>query len=193
MTREQLAKEIALGLIATGVEGGFDAVTCSTAGDYPSLGCSQWEGVRADGLLSRITGGEYFVCRTYSSIENAGELQDLAALLDSAEGRQAQMDTLAGDCLDYVDALWEVASLDDSRCLIYCGMWCPTSTTVVQHFCQRREEQGYNLRCLWVLRGLFRDEYAAAAGCAEYAEGYANRANATYDYVAQLDLGCYGE
>lgn len=193
MTQEQLAKEIALGLIATGVEGGFDAVTCSTAGDYPSIGCSQWEGDRADDLLNRISGGEYFMCRSYSSIEDAGELQSLATMLDSAEGRQAQLDKLAEDALDYVQALQHVESLDDSKCLIYCGMWCPTSTTVVQNFCQRRQDRGYNLRCLWVLRDLFRDEYATAAGCEDYADGYANRANVTYDYVSNLDLSGYGE
>lgn len=193
MTQEQLASEIALGLVATGVEGGFDAVTCSTAGDYPSLGCSQWEGDRADDLLNRISGGEYFMCRSYSSIEDAGELQALMAMLDSAEGRQAQLDKLAEDALDYVQALQEVESLDDSRCLIYCGMWCPTSTTIVRNFCQRHQDEGYNLRCLWVLRDLFRDEYADAAGCSEYASGYANRANTTYDYVAGLDLSGYGE
>lgn len=193
MTQEQLANEIALGLIATGVEGSFDAVTCSTAGDYPSIGCSQWEGARADDLLHRISGGDYFVGRSYSSIEDAGELPNLAALLDSAEGRQVQVDKLAEDALDYVQALQQVEALDDSKCLIYCGMWCPTSTTVVQHFCQRRQDEGYNLRCLWVLRNLFRDEYAAAAGCEDYADGYANRANATYDYVNQLNLETYGE
>jgi len=42
MTKEELAQEIAKGLINTGVEGGFNAVSCSTAGDYPSIGCSQW-------------------------------------------------------------------------------------------------------------------------------------------------------
>ena len=193
MTEDQLAKEIATGLVAAGVEGGFDAVTCSTAGDYPSLGCSQWEGSRADDLLSRIAGGAHFLCRSYSSIGDAGEVPALAALLDSTEGRQAQLDKLAEDALDYVRELQQVPSLDDSRCLIYCGMWCPTSASVVRSFCQRREDRGYNLRCLWVLRDLFRDDYAGAAGCSGYAEGYANRADATYAYVAGLDLSGYGE
>ena len=44
MTREEMARYIAQGLIETGIEGGYDAVSCSMAGDYPSLGVSQWEG-----------------------------------------------------------------------------------------------------------------------------------------------------
>ena len=78
MTRQEIALEIAKGLIETGIEGGFDAISCSTGGDYPSLGCSQWEGDRADDLLDRIPGGEKFVDRSYSDIATAGELEELA-------------------------------------------------------------------------------------------------------------------
>ena len=35
MTQSELAHEIALGLINTGIEGGYESVSCSTAGDYP--------------------------------------------------------------------------------------------------------------------------------------------------------------
>lgn len=193
MTRQELANEIARGLVETGVEGGYDAVTCSTAGDYPSIGCSQWEGGRAEDLLSRIPNGDQYAGRSYSDIDNAGELGDLAALLDSEAGRDAQMAKLAEDCLDYVDALWEVSDLDQSRCLIYAGMWCPTSTLVVQRFCQRRQDRGYDLRDLDTLYALFKGEYADAAGCGDYSEGYQNRADMTYTYVSNLDLGMYGE
>ena len=61
MKVNELAKAVANTLVNTGVEGGFDAVSCSTAGDYPSIGCSQWEGGRADSLLSYIDGGDYFL------------------------------------------------------------------------------------------------------------------------------------
>lgn len=194
MTREQLANEIAKGLIATEVEGPYDCVTCSTAGDYPSLGCSQWEGPRADDLLSRIEGGDHFIGRSYSDIEDSGELYNLQALIGGDEGQAAQLAKLSEDCLDYVDALQgNVQSLDQSRCLIYAGMWCPTSTSVVVNFCVRREDRGYDLRSLDELANTFRDEYATAAGCEDYAEGYANRAVATHDYVAALDLSQYGE
>ena len=89
MTKEELAREIAKGLVNTGVEGGFEAVSCSTAGDYPSIGCSQWEGERANELLSSITGGDKFTNRAYSDIEAAGEIEEVAALLDGPEGQQA--------------------------------------------------------------------------------------------------------
>jgi hypothetical protein len=168
-------------------------VTCSTAGDYPSIGCSQWEGPRADDLLSRIDGGGYYIGRSYSDIEANGELGALSALLATYSGQQAQLDKLSEDCLDYVDSLQTVESLDQSRCLIYAGMWCPTSTSVVTAFCQRRQDRGYDLRSLDELANTFRDEYATAAGCEDYAEGYANRAVATHDYVAALDLSQYGE
>lgn len=39
--RHLLAHEVAAGIIATGIEGAYDAVSCSTAGNYPSMGVSQ--------------------------------------------------------------------------------------------------------------------------------------------------------
>ncbi|KMO85244.1 hypothetical protein AB840_14655 [Megasphaera cerevisiae DSM 20462] len=193
MTVEQLASEIAKGLINTGVEGPFDALSCSTAGDYPSVGVSQWEGPRCDDLLGRIPGGDHFQGRSYSDIENAGELQALKDLLGSDAGQAAQQQKLAEDCQNYVNSLQEIQSMDQSRPMIYAGMWCPTSDSVVKAFLQRREERGYNLRDLSVMRDMFYNEYANAAGCEDYAAGYQNRATATYDYVANLDLSQYGE
>lgn len=66
--------------------------------------------------------------------------------------------------------------------------WCPTSHYVVKQFLERHEG-AYNLRSLSTLRDLFRDQYyiAADVGTA-YAEGYANRAETTYQYVAGIDL-----
>lgn len=192
MTKEELAREIAKGLVNTGVEGGFNAVSCSTAGDYPSIGCSQWEGGRAESLLSSIPGGDYYAGRTYSDIEAAGELDSLAQLLDSQEGQDAQIALLAEDTATYVDTLQEVETLDDSRCTIYAGIWCPTSHYVVSRFLQRRQDRGYDLRSLVTVRDLFHEQYASAASCEDYATGYANRADNTFDYVASLDLSAYG-
>jgi len=49
----------------------------------------------------------------------------------------------------------------------------------------------YDLNNLEVLRDVFRDQYYIAADVGEqYAEGYANRANITYEYVASLNLQC---
>ena len=192
MTRDELARAIAKGLVETGVEGPYDCVTCSTAGDYPSMGCSQWEGLggRGDLLLSYIAGGDRFAGRTYSDIEAAGELDALAELLGSEQGQAAQNMILADDCRDkYLPALDEVEGLTADACIIYAGIWCPTSHYVVMRFLQRRAERGHDLNDLETLRNLFRDEYYVAADVGEqYAEGYANRAETTYEYVAGLGV-----
>ena len=192
MERAELAKEIAKGLVATGIEGGYDSVSCSTAGDYPSIGCSQWEGGRANALLAMLDGGGYFANRSYSDIKAAGELPALRNLLDSEQGRAAQLELLSSDCLVYVDELRLVPTLDDSRVLIYCGMWCPTSTYVVTKFLHRRWAM-FNLRSLATVTGIFRERYWIAADVGdEYRLGYENRADRTYEYVKALDLSAYG-
>ena len=56
-------------------------------------------------------------------------------------------------------------------------------------FLQRRAERGHDLNCLETLRDLFRDEYYIAADVGEqYADGYANRAQTTYEYVTGLGV-----
>lgn len=189
MMNEELARAIARGIVDTGVEGPYDAVSCSTAGDYPSMGVSQWEGLggRGDALLNAIEGGAQFAGRTYSDIINNEGKAALAAVLDSPSGHEAQDRILAADCLEmYVPAVKE--ALTNEACIIYAGIWCPTSHEVVNRFLLRRLNRGYDLNNLGVLRRTFRDEYAIAASCDEYAEGYANRADATYDYVAALGV-----
>ena len=192
MTKDELAQAIAKGLVETGVEGPYDCVTCSTAGDYPSMGCSQWEGLggRGDRLLSYIDGGDRFAGRTYSDIEATGELEALAELLGSEQGQAAQNMILADDCRDkYLPVLSDVDGLTAPASIIYAGIWCPTSHYVVMRFLQRRAERGHDLNDLETLRNLFRDEYYIAADVGEqYAEGYANRAETTYEYVAGLGV-----
>lgn len=191
MTDEQLAKEIALGIINTGVEGAFDSVSRSSAGDYPSMGVSQWEGLggRGDILLSYIDGGSHFAGRRYSDIKYQGELSALKKLLGSEQGQIAQKMILTQDCLDrYVPQLKRVPTLDDSRCFIYAGIWCPTSEYVVRQFLTNRYTR-CNLRSLEALKNLFKEEYYIGAGVGEvYKQGYANRADNTYYYVAGIDL-----
>lgn len=195
MTEEQLAFEIAKGLIATGVEGGYDNVCCSSAGDYPCMGVSSWEGIggRGDSLLSVIDGAQKFIGKTYSEISDSGEIEELSTLLNSEQGQAAQLAILSQDCLDmYVPELKQVPTLDDSRCFIYAGIWCPTSHNVVRRFLQNRCDR-YNIRSLETLRDMFRDEYYIAASVGEqYAAGYANRAENTYQYVASINLSAYG-
>lgn len=183
-----LAREIAKGIIATGIEGGFDSVAKSTAYAYPSISVSQWEGYRADELLRAIPGGEKFVDRTYIDIEASGELPMLKELLRSDAGKQAALDQLSIDCLQYVEVLQQVPTLDDTRCIIYAGMWCPTSTYVVKRFLENRFER-VDLRSLEALNKLFKNYYWIAADVGEmYRIGYANRADNTYQYVAGIDL-----
>lgn len=185
---EDLAKEIAKGIINTGIEGPFDTVVKSTAYDYPSIGVSCWEGRRANDLLRNIPGGEEFINRNYINIQASGELPMLKELLASEAGQRAQLDMLAHDCLQYVEALQQVPTLDDTRCLIYAGMWCPTSLWVVKHFLQNRY-MNYNLRSLQELNRMFKNHYWIAADVGEmYRAGYANRADITYQYVAGIDL-----
>lgn len=183
-----LATEIAKGLINTGIEGGYDSVAKSTAYAYPSIGVSQWEGNRADELLKAIPGGTEYADRTYIDIKASGELPMLKELLRSEAGQQAQLEQLSRDCLQYVEVLQQVPTLDDTRCIIYAGMWCPTSTWVVKRFLANRYMH-VDLRSLEALYKLFKDYYWIAADVGElYRAGYANRARATYEYVAGIDL-----
>ena len=185
--RHLLAKEIADGIITTGIEGGFDSVTCSTAGNYPSLGVSQWEGRRGNNLLSMIYGGEKFMGRSYSDIVEAGELWELRELLASPEGQEAQRKLLASDCLNYADAIMPLTA--DSKCVIYAGMWCPTSTNVVKIFVRTRRDWGYDVGNLAAMRDVFRDQYYKAADVGDmYRNGYANRAEITYQYLVNHDI-----
>lgn len=185
---KSLAREIAKGIIATGIEGGYDSVAKSTAYAYPSIGVSQWEGNRANELLNAIPGGEEFVGRTYVDIKTSGELPMLKEVLRSEAGQQAQLEQLSRDCLQYVDVLQQVPTLDDTRCIIYAGMWCPTSTWVVKRFLANRYMH-VDLRSLEALYKLFKDYYWIAADVGEiYRPGYANRAQTTYEYVAGIDL-----
>ena len=190
MTDEQIAYEIAQGLINTGVEGPYNALSCSTAGDYPSMGVSQWEGSRGDYLLSWLDGGLKFIGRSYSDIEASGQLEELAELLGSEQGQIAQNQILANDCLQiYLPSL---SVLTNPLCKIYAGIWCPTSHRVVSIFVGNRLKRGYDINDLKTLYELFYNEYWVAADVGEYyREGYQNRAINTYNYVTDLDLSQY--
>nr|WP_320145657.1 hypothetical protein [uncultured Anaeromusa sp.] len=185
-TQEDLIELIAKALVDTGVEGPYDAVTCTTSGgDYPSLGMSQWEGERSDLLLSYIEGGETFAGRAYSDLRNSGDIPALKELLDSAQGHAAQDLRLREDIRDmYLPFLLE-AGLTNAACIVYAGVWCPTSHVVVRNFIRRRAERGYDVNDLGVLNGLFFEQYADAAYEGEYQAGTQNRANATMAWVME--------
>lgn len=193
MTDQELAKMAAKAIIESGIEGGYDAVSCSTAGDYPSMGASQWEGIggRGDNLLSYIDGGDKFAGRTYSDIEASGQLNELSALLDSAQGQEAQQMILAADTLAYIEAQKAIPNNDDSRVIIYVATWQPTSTTLPIRFLNNRLSR-IDIHSLKSVRDIFYNEYARAADVEQYKAGYQNRAENAYQTVAALDLSEYG-
>ena len=157
------------------------------------MGFSQWEGLdgRGDYLLSWLDGGLKFIGRTYSDIAESGQLEELANLLESEQGKSAQNEILANDCLQtYLPSL---SMLTNSLCIIYSGIWCPTSHNVVRVFLENRLKWGYDINDLDVLYKLFYDQYYIAADVGEeYKDGYENRAINTYNYVTDLDLSNYG-
>ena len=188
-----MGNEIAKAIVETGVEGGFDNVCSSTAGDKICIGISSWENERASEILSMIDGGSYYDNRTYSDIVNAGEKETLSELLNSEQGQEAQLQILSRDCEDYAQSVID-AGLTDARTVIYAGVWCPTSTYIVSLFIKNRINRGYDIKTnLDNLYKVFYDEYTDAAGVGEqYREGYQNRATNTYNYVKDLDLSAYG-
>lgn len=88
MTEEEMAAAAARGIAELGIEGTWDSAVRSTGGDRPSLGVSQWEGERADGLLAAIPGGAAYAGRPWSALTET-DRRALSALLDSKEGRAA--------------------------------------------------------------------------------------------------------
>ena len=180
MTDEELAFKTATGLVETGIEGGFDNVECSTAYDSLCVGVSSWEQGRGQYLISTIPGAEKFLDRPYSDLDD-DEIEELSELLDSEEGRNAQMDLLSKDCLEYVVEAKE-AGLRNEDCIVYACMWMPTSTYVVSSFILKYMDE-YDLNDIDELHKLFYEEYAIYAACSEYLTGYRNRATATYKYL----------
>jgi hypothetical protein len=93
---------------------------------------------------------------------------------------------LVSDCMDsYIPYLHGVPNFTNPLCIIYAGMWCPTSHVVVRAFLRNRAGGEYDLNNLEVLRDIFYDQYWIAADVGEACEeGYKNRAINIYDYIA---------
>ena len=189
---QKAAIEIAKGLVSTGVEGPYDTVVSSTAGDYPSIGCSCWEGKRADALLSAVGLSEY-IGRSFSSLSSA-DISKMKAALGSSKGQEAQYSILSKDTSAYVSEILGTVKITDIRCLIYAGIWCPTSSYCVCRHLSKFPDAVNNLEAL---NSAFIDGntcYAlTTANVGEkYAEGYKNRGNITYNYCKKLkdeDMG----
>lgn len=189
---EKAAVEIAKGLVATGVEGPYETCISSTAGDYPSIGCSCWEGNRADALLTNI-GMSQYCGRSFSSLT----LQDISTIktaLGSEKGVSAQLAILSSDASNYVNSILAKVKITEIRCLIYAGIWCPTSTSCV---CSHLGKNSGVINDLDKLNHAFIDDpgsYAlTTANVGEkYSTGYRNRGNITYNYCKNLkeeDIG----
>lgn len=189
---EKAAVEIAKGLIATGVEGAYDGFSKSSAGDYPSIGCSGWEGNRADALLTNI-GMSQYCGRSYSSLTSE-DISKIKIALDSEKGQSAQLAILSSDASNYVNSILAKVKITEIRCLIYAGIWCPTSTSCV---CSHLGKNTGVVNDLDKLNHAFIDDpgsYALTTADLEekYAAGYRNRGNITYNYCKNLkeeDIG----
>lgn len=189
---EKAAVEIAKGLIATGVEGAYDGFSKSSAGDYPSIGCSGWEGNRADALLTSI-GLTKYCGRSYSSL-TPEDISKIKIALDSEKGQSAQLAILSSDASNYVNSILAKVKITEIRCLIYAGIWCPTSTSCV---CSHLGKNTGVVNDLAKLNHAFIDDpgsYAlTTANVGEkYAAGYRNRGNIIYNYCKNLkeeDIG----
>lgn len=189
---EKAAVEIAKGLVATGVEGPYETCISSTAGDYPSIGCSCWEGNRADALLTNI-GMSQYCGRSFSSL-TPQDISTIKTALGSEKGVSAQLAILSSDASNYVNSILAKVKITEIRCLIYAGIWCPTSTSCV---CSHLGKNPGTVNDLDKLNHAFIDNpgsYAlTTANVGEkYAAGYRNRGNITYNYCKNLkeeDIG----
>lgn len=189
---QKAAIEIAKGLVATGVEGPYNTVVSSTAGDYPSIGCSCWEGNRADALLTAIGLSEY--CgRSFSSLSSA-DISKMKAALGSEKGQEVQYSILSKDTAAYVSEILGTVKITDIRCLIYAGIWCPTSTYCVCKHLSKFPNAANNLA---QLNSAFVDGstcYALTTANVgqQYEAGYRTRGNKTFEYCKNLkdeDMG----
>lgn len=213
LTIDQLADAIADGLVVTGVEGPYKTCT-KTSGqndDYISIGCSCWEGTRANKVLNAIGLSQYtkepFLdpksgYTSYSKIlqpiskGSSKTHQDLISeTLDSEKGRSAQRAILSADTKNYVTAIKSaVPNITDARCIIYAGIWCPTSTSCVCSHLKKNVSainDPVQLNNAFIVNNSYAAE-TAKVGSANY-QGYYNRGNITLEYVLRITDGKIGD
>ena len=184
--KEKAAIEIAKGLVATGVEGPYDTLVLSAAGDYPSIGCSCWEGIRADTIFKELGLSEY-AGRSFSSLSDSDKSK-IKLALGSEKGQQVQWAILSKDTAGYADEILKTVTVNNIRCLIYLGIWCPTSTHCVVRHAARFSSV---LDDLDKLNSAFVDaptSYALTTSGlgTQYEDGYRNRGNRTLAYCKAL-------
>ena len=186
MKVKDIARLVAIGLIETGVEGGFDNVCKSTAIDSICIGVSSWEGGRAQELLRRIPGTEEYQDRPFSDFSD-GEIDALAEILASDEGVAAQTDMLAQDCEEYVEEV-QSAGVHNVRAVVYAAMWCPTSIVCVCRCIEDAIDDEYDVEDVKELAEYFYDNYPRIADCEEYSAGYRNRSNIMCIYAETMEV-----
>ena len=142
---------------------------------------SLWEGERADTLLLQLDDGGYYRNRSYSDLKSTGDIVNLKNLLATEQGRKIQEEQLQKDACNYVDMLLLIP-LKNTASIVYAGLWCPTSTGVVQAFLTNRNKS-YDLNDVEVLSDVFKRFYARAAGVSAYTLAYALRADEQLRYV----------
>ena len=102
-------------------------------------------------------------------------------LLATEQGRKIQEEQLQKDACNYVDMILLIP-LKNTASIVYAGLWCPTSTWVVQAFLTNRNKS-YDLNDVEVLSDVFKRFYARAAGVSAYTLEYALRADEQLRYV----------
>ena len=186
MNTKDIARLVAVGLIETGVEGGYDNVCRSTAYDSICIGVSSWVGGRAQALLQQIPGTEDYQDRPYSDFSE-DEIDALAEILASDEGIAAQTDMLARDCEEYVEEV-KGAGLTDVKAIVFASMWCPTSIACVCRCIESAIEDEVDVDDIGKLARYFYDNYPRIADCEEYECGYRNRNNRTFIYTQKMEV-----
>ena len=193
---DRVTKFIVIGLAAGGYEGGFNNCCVSSAGDYPSFGIGGWEGLGSEGdqFLERMAAKDSslssltsYTNKSYSELESSGAKSTIQSLLESDAGQKAQLSILAED---FPGRYWGVMqeyfpdffSLEP-RSQIYIGMWMNTGPACCAPFIAKRPHDDFE-----TVYKVFKEEYGPAAVSSEYWDGYANRADGTYEYVKGLDL-----
>ena len=175
---KEIANAIAGGLIATGVEGAVDSVNPDDMGQ-PSIGISQWRDTRAIQLLKSIPGGTEFIPDMGMPM---GQYRAEALAKVLANTDKQQLAQLADDCANnYLPALAGIPGLSNGKCMVYIGMWMPTSTGLVRDFVNNRANR-FDINNLDDVHRMFANEYERAADVSSYGA----RPQQTYEYCKKL-------
>lgn len=192
---ETMAKAMAVGLLNTHVEGYYNSFTCSTGGNYPSMGFSQWEGSRGDELLKDLGLGQY-AGKSNDTLIALGADKIIAAALNTEKGHQTQMNKAITDMKNVLSNIRNILpDLTNTKCALYIGIWSPTTYfgEATCRFLKKRIDPD-KINSLEAVHAVFaNDGYAQwALGYDQSVfnanhDGYNNRANITYKYCSGIN------